>query len=666
MTCPAPVTVSCASAVPVPNIALVTGVSDACGGTVTVTHIGDVITNQTCPNRFTLTRTYRATDACGNFAECTQVITVNDVIAPVITCPAPVTVSCAAEVPQINIAAVTATDNCGGGVTITHVSDVISAQTCANRYTITRTYLATDQCGNTATCTQIITVNDVTPPVITCPPAVTVSCSSAVPVVNVGAISAVDNCNGAVTIIHVSDVISAQTCVNRYTITRTYRATDACGNTATCTQIITVNDVTPPVITCPQQIAVTCAAAVPPANVASVTATDNCGGGVTVTHVGDVISNQSCANRYTITRTYRATDACGNFSECTQTISVNDNTAPVLTCPANITVTAPVGSCNIVVSFTPTATDNCGGAVTITSSPASGTPFTVGTTVVTTTATDACGNTTTCTFTVTVNDPQRPVVTTQPVNVRACIGGSATFTVAATNALSYQWQVNNGSGFVNITGATGPTLTINNITAGMANNRYRALAVGLCTSTPSNEAILTTFPLSTVVIVASQPIIGPTQLSTFIAVGSNPPGTYQWFKNGVAIPGATGPTLPNLSVMDVGTYRVEYRDVNGCIAVSADQTLTALISHLLYVYPNPNNGHFKVRFYSTQAGQPVTVRIRNMFSQIVYNAQHTTTSPYSTFDVDISSRPAGVYSVEVRNSAGQLVGASAIPIIVVH
>ncbi|MBL0008174.1 MAG: hypothetical protein IPP25_13640 [Saprospiraceae bacterium] len=118
LTCPAGVSVSCASEVPPVNTGSVT-TTDNCGGIVTVTHDGDAITNQTCANRFTLTRTYRATDACGNSATCTQVITVNDVTAPTITCPANITVSCANEVPPVNTATVATADNCGGVVTVT-------------------------------------------------------------------------------------------------------------------------------------------------------------------------------------------------------------------------------------------------------------------------------------------------------------------------------------------------------------------------------------------------------------------------------------------------------------------------------------------------------------------------------------------------------------------
>ena len=162
-------------------------------------------------NKFTVLRTYRATDVCGNSATCTQLITVNDNTPPQITCPVPVTVQCAADVPQPNLALVTATDNCAGTVTKTFVSDVTTPGTCVNKFTVLRTYRATDVCGNSATCTQLITVNDNTLPSITCPAPVTVQCAADVPAVNIGSVVATDNCAGTVTVTHVGDVISAQT-----------------------------------------------------------------------------------------------------------------------------------------------------------------------------------------------------------------------------------------------------------------------------------------------------------------------------------------------------------------------------------------------------------------------------------------------------------------------
>jgi ribosomal protein S26 len=241
-------------------------------------------------------------------------------------------------VPAPNPASVTRTDNCGGTPTVTFVSDMITNQTCANRYTITRTYRATDACGNSATCAQTITVNDQTPPSITCPANVSVSCTNQVPAPTIASVTTSDNCNSGVTVTHLGDVTINQTCADRYTITRTYRAVDACGNSATCNQLITVNDQTAPSISCPANVTVSCASQVPAANINDVSVTDNCGGTSTVIHVGDVASNPTCANRYTITRTYRATDACGNSATCNQIITVNDQMAPMISCPINVTI----------------------------------------------------------------------------------------------------------------------------------------------------------------------------------------------------------------------------------------------------------------------------------------------------------------------------------------
>nr|MBA2501191.1 hypothetical protein [Chitinophagaceae bacterium] len=107
----------------------------------------------------------------------------------------------------------------------------------------------------------------------------------------------------------------------------TWSVTDAAGNTATDIQRIIITDNEVPVITqFPADVNVVCAADVPPVNTSAVTATDNCS--VTVSHIDDVITNQTCANRFTVTRSYRATDASGNSVTRSQIISVNDNIPP--------------------------------------------------------------------------------------------------------------------------------------------------------------------------------------------------------------------------------------------------------------------------------------------------------------------------------------------------
>jgi len=410
---PADVSVSCSSAVPAANTSSVTA-TDNCTGNVTIAVDQDVISNQNCDNQYTIKRTYRATDLCGNVSSKTQTILVNDDIAPSISViPADITVSCVSEIPVANTSSVTATDNCSGTVSITVYADVISNVICENKYTIKRTYTATDICGNTSSKTQTILVDDEIAPVISSIPAdVTVSCASEAPVANTNSVTATDNCNGTVSITVSADQITDLLCANRYTISRTYWATDNCNNKSSKTQKITVYDQTPPVISgVPSSQTYSCISEVPEGQVTSVTAIDNCSEQVGVT-VTDITTSGDCANNYTVTRIWTATDVCGNVASATQTIIVSDKTPPTITgVPATATYSCaaevPGGNTASV-----TALDNCSGlvSVTVTDLKISGSCENKFTITRTWMATDACGNTATATQLITVSDQTQPTI----------------------------------------------------------------------------------------------------------------------------------------------------------------------------------------------------------------------------------------------------------------
>jgi hypothetical protein len=119
-------------------------------------------------------------------------------------------------------------------------------------------------------------------------------------------------------------------------------------------QIITVVDTTPPVLTTPPDVTIECDQSTDPSNTGDATSTDNCDTAPAITY-SDVETPGSCPEEKTITRTWTATDNCGNSTSFDQIIDVVDTTPPVISCNAPATVTPP----DAPISFTATATDNC-------------------------------------------------------------------------------------------------------------------------------------------------------------------------------------------------------------------------------------------------------------------------------------------------------------------
>src|SRR5437899_1659844 len=126
-------------------------------------------TDGNCAGSYTLTRTWTATDACGNSTSKSQKITVTDTTAPTLTgVPADTTADCS-NVPSP--ATVTANDDCSSIPLGVVYSQSRTDGNCAGNYTLTRTWTATDACGNTASKSQKITVTDTTAPTLSGVPA---------------------------------------------------------------------------------------------------------------------------------------------------------------------------------------------------------------------------------------------------------------------------------------------------------------------------------------------------------------------------------------------------------------------------------------------------------------------------------------------------------------
>ncbi len=294
--------------------------------------------------------------------------------------------------------------------------------------TTTVTYTATFTGGIVKTCSFTVLVKETLPPTILCPLDIHVNTSPGVCYrngpVSLGTPTVGDNC-GVASVTNNAPAVYANG-VNFVTWT----VTDKSGNTRTCVQRVTVNDVEKPIITCPANVIANTGAVctATPVTIPHPVFSDNCGVvKLTWTMVGVTWGNSpSTGINYVPTMnfatglstiTYTAVDAKGNQKACTFTVTVKDVTPPTLVCPAaqtfckvaNNTYSVPVmvQSDNCVIASTSFritgATSRTGSGIN-----ASGI-FNLGVSTITWTVKDVNGNISTCTTTVTV------VATTDPI-----------------------------------------------------------------------------------------------------------------------------------------------------------------------------------------------------------------------------------------------------------
>ena len=177
--------------------------------------------------------------------------------------------------------------------------------------------------------------------------------------------------------------------------TVTCTASDSYGRTSKKT--FTVDVLTPPVF---QNVPANITTSNPVVTYTAPTATNSLGASLPVSC--NPASGSTFSSGLT-TVTCSATDQAGTTGTATFTVTVQAATPPTITVPANIYVAATSAAGGAPVSYTVTAQDSHGNALTPSCSPTSGSTFPNGTTTVTCSATDSSNNTSTKTFTVTVN-----------------------------------------------------------------------------------------------------------------------------------------------------------------------------------------------------------------------------------------------------------------------
>ena len=328
------------------------------------------------------------------------------------------------------------------------------------------------------------------------------------------------------------------------TTTVTYRATEN-GNPSNfreCSFNVTVEDNEAPAISnCPADISQTMSSVVCGDTVifSEPVFTDNCDGVISATRTdGTGLNSGDVFPEGITTLTWHAVDAAGNDTTCSFDVTIlSDGSGPEITCVGNQAECAPYNSTYLKTGtdWDAIATDNCPGVISLTynlSGASSGTgsslnnvQFSIGTTTVEWTATDAQGNSSNCSFEVIISE--EPGFAQNPVDVSACLNGSATFTASAAGvpAPTYQWRFEG----TDIPGETGATLIVNNIQAIDAGN-YDVVASSSCGTAISTNAVLS---VSSPPEITTQPAsqtdcLGESVEFTVAAIGGETPYSYAW------------------------------------------------------------------------------------------------------------------------------------------
>jgi hypothetical protein len=123
--------------------------------------------------------------------------------------------------------------------------------------------------------------------------------------------------------------------------------------------------------------------------------------------------------------------------------------------------------------------------------------------------------------------------------------------------------------------------------------------------------------------------------------------SYQWFRYGAAINGATQQTY---TAMQDGSYTVRVENAAGCFGVSEVPVvintlgLSSLSKNGIQVYPNPTE-----RLIEISGNQLMELTIKDLSGKIIVSKDRTT-------KLDLSNIAAGIYLLEVRNENHELVG----------
>ena len=280
-----------------------------------------------------------------------------------LNCPSDITINCSQSPDTLVTGIPTFEDYCGW-ISIAFTDSIPNPDAC--NQIIFRNWMATDSCNAMGSCTQLITVQDIDPPIFTFCPSDTLvrgiqvndSCFADIqlPIPMV-----VDSCNNPIDLRNTfTNSVDASSLYPEGTTTVIWTATDACGNSATCSMNVFVQacDTCLPLVLCPlDTFIVACPTDFLMLDFGTPTIIDSCDRSIAIDlQAVDTLNQTDCF--LSVEKTWIISDGNDFEDTCRQVIRIVDETLPTLTCPLDITIDCEMEPDSSLTGV-PTIDDDC-------------------------------------------------------------------------------------------------------------------------------------------------------------------------------------------------------------------------------------------------------------------------------------------------------------------
>lgn len=256
-------------------------------------------------------------------------------------------------------------------------------------------------------------------------------------------------------------------------------------------------------------------------------------------------------------------------------------------------------------------------------------------------------------FQILVQDPVPPVADFTASATIGCSGQTITFTDASTGSVkTYEWDFGANASPATATGAGPHDVTYSG--TGVSTVSLRAVNGFGGEDTETKTDLITTSATHTPTITR-----GETSDPEIISLTASSGDSYQWFRDNVAISGATNQVL---ETSDDGVYTVEV-SINGCIGRAAALNVVIIVTGLeddivfsrtVKVFPNPVQDELSIGISNGIMGEHA-FNFYSASGRLIRQEKELKDRTDATFTFDVSNIPEGNYLIQIVSPKGATV-----------